>query len=76
MPKKSAPQARREADTTLREIAESLGGSFRLTFANGRFTLSWGGVYPLPEGSVTAESLDDVVIAALHKQVGTEEAPF
>lgn len=76
MPKKSAPQARREADTTLREIAESLGGSFRLAFANGRFTLSWGGVYRLPEGKVTADNLDDAVIAALHKRAGTEESPF
>ncbi len=75
---KSAPQKRREAEITLREIADSLGGSFRLTFNNGRFTLVWPSPASIPDilGKVTADSLDDAVIAALHKQAGTEESPF
>lgn len=76
MPKKSAPQARREAESTLKDIAEALGGSFRLTFTNGRFTLLWPGTADVPKGKVTADNLDDAVIAAFHKREGTEEAPF
>lgn len=76
MAKRSTPQARREAETTIKEMAEALGGTFRLKLANGRFVLSWGGVYPIPEGTVTADTLDDAYIAALHKKAGTEEAPF
>ena len=76
MAKRSTPQSRREAGTAIKEMADALGGTFSLRLGNGRFVLSWGGVYPIAEGTVTADTLDDAYIAALHKKARTEESPF
>ena len=77
--KHATPQARRNAEATLRAMAreleaEFLGAEFlgvELTDNNGEeewFVLWY-------DGTVSGDSLDDAYINALHKKAGTEPPP-
>ena len=74
--KHKTPQARRDAEATLRAMAEELGAdSLEVALADNcrgdsdRWIVSWYG------SLVFGDSLDDAFINALHTQAGTEPPP-
>ena len=65
--KHTTPQARRDAEATLRAMARELDVDFfEIELADKEWFVLWYG------GTVSGDSLDDAFIKALHKKAGTE----
>jgi hypothetical protein len=74
--KSTSPAALRAAQAVIEAMADSLGSEWvEVYFCGNTWEVVWGDTRD-DENYVVATSLDDARIAALHKQAGTEPAPF
>lgn len=75
--KPTSPAARRDAQATIEAMREGLGAQWIEIECSGEdWWLAWRAKGDPKEQFIIAASLDDAYIAALHKQAGTEPAPF
>ena len=75
--KPTSPAARREAQAVIEAMKAGLGARWiEIDFDGEVLQLTWRSNGNFRDDFVIAASLDDAYIAALHKQAGTEPAPF